>query len=124
MNTKIIIAATVAALSLATTAFAAEGEGRGQQFPSYAFADSTPLSNTGSSQYQGYTDNQPAVSFNNATLPQRGQNGSLETANSLPRGFENGTVTYTQAQAVNQWFAQQADHRFALQQAALNGRRG
>ena len=100
MNTKLIIAATVAAFSLATSAFA--GEGAGDPFPYRA----APL----------------VTNFDNATLPENGQNGPVQSANSLPRGAMEGTVAYTQAQSVNHWYAQQADHRFAQQ--AAQGRNG
>ena len=101
MNTKIIIAVTVAALSLATTAFAAD---------------------TGSQQYPAPN---PALSFapqGDPVLMENGQNRPVETANSLPRGFENGTADYRDAQSVNQWFAQQADHRFAQAHPASSPR--
>lgn len=105
MNTKIIIAATVAALSLATTAFAGEGNG--------SFS-----ADVGSQHYPAEVQ---ALSFNGVpTLPENGQNGAVQTANSLPVGFENGTVNYTQAQSVQRWYAQAADRRFALTQAAAN----
>ena len=94
MNTKIAIALSVAALSLATTAFAAEG---------------TPASV------------QPVAAFDNSTLPENGQNGPVESANSLPRGFENGTAAYMTAQSVNRWYAQQAEHRFAQADTAPRG---
>ena len=117
MNTKLIIAATVAALSLATTAFA-EGEGNGDPFPVHTAAiASGPVAfarDTGSQQYPAYN---PALSWSEAsqvTLPPNGSQGPVQTANSLPSGFENGTVAYTEAQSVNRWFAQQADHRFAM----------
>ena len=123
MNTKIIIAVTVAALSLATTAFAGEGQTRdqlvsptpayGAYAPSYGAGASLPGVQTGSEQYQGYTPGQPVIAFNNATLPANGQNGPVQTANSLPRGFEDGTPTYMEAQSVNRWFAMQAQHHFA-----------
>ena len=129
MNTKIIIAATVAALSLATTAFAGEGQTRDQLIPptpligaaseTYGFGATVPGVQTGSQQYQGYTPGQVSVGFNNATLPENGQNGAVQTANSLPRGFEDGTPTYMEAQSVNHWFAMQAQHRFAQRQALL-----
>jgi hypothetical protein len=113
MNTKIIIAATVAALSLATTAFAGEG-GRPEPFTgTLGQANSSSfVADTGSQQYP--TPN-PAFSFQplgEPTLPENGQNGPVQTADSLPRGFENGTVAFTQAQSVERWYAQQADHRF------------
>ena len=134
MNTKIVIAVTVAALSLATTAFAGEGQTRDQLIPptpsygaaspTYGFGASVPGVQTGSQQYQAYNPGQPMVAFNNATLPENGQNGPVQTANSLPRGFEDGTPTYMEAQSVNRWFAQQAEHRFAQQQRLLAATRG
>ena len=93
MNTKIIIAATVAAMSLATTAFAA-GEGRGGPTPA---AQTTYY----------------AAGLNNATLPEDGQNGAVESPNSVPKGAMVGTEAYRYAQSVDRYFAQQADHRFA-----------
>ena len=87
MNTKIIIAATVAALSLATTAFA--GEANNEPFP---------LSVGIGSNGQTFV----------AMLPETG---------GLPAGALNGTSAYEQAQSLNRWYAQQADHRFAQQRA-------
>ena len=120
MNTKLIIIATVAALSLSTTAFA-EGEGNGDPFPfraqpqtAYvALPTSAATADVGSQQYPAAN---PALSFasNGAPiLPENGSNGPVQTANSLPVGFEEGTVPYMQAQSINRWYAQQADHRFA-----------
>ena len=116
MNTKLIIVATVAALSLSTTAFA-EGEGNGDPFPFRAQPQTAYMNATtadvGSQQYPAAN---PALSFasNGAPiLPENGSNGPVQTANSLPVGFEQGTVAYMQAQSINRWYAQQADHRFA-----------
>ncbi len=78
MNTKLAIALSVAALSLATTAFAGEGHGAPALSQTHAI-------------------------FDNTTLPENGQNGPVQTANSLPRGFEQGTVTYAQAMSVRNW---------------------
>ncbi len=96
MNTKLAIALSVAALSLATTAFAGEGHGAPALSQTHAI-------------------------FDNTTLPENGQNGPVQTANSLPRGFENGTAAYMTAQSVNRWYAQQADHRFAEAATAPRG---
>ena len=74
MASKLLIATTVAVLSLATTAFAA-GTGYG---------------------------------FDNTTLPENGQNGAVQSPNSLPPGFYNGTPQQLRADAANRWFAQQA----------------
>ena len=115
MHTKIVIAATVAALSLATTAFAAEGAG--DPFPfsaATAPAQVTAARDTGSAQYPAYN---PALSWSESaqmTLAPNGSEGAVQTANSLPTGAMEGTVTYMQAQSVNTWVAQQAERRFAL----------
>ena len=118
MNTKLIIIATVAVLSLSTTAFA-EGEGNGDPFPFRAqpqtayVTGSVATADVGSQQYPAAN---PALSFasNGAPiLPENGSNGPVQTANSLPLGFEQGTVAYMQAESINRWYAQQADHRFA-----------
>ena len=102
MNTKIVIALSIAALSLATTAFA-EGEGSGQP---------------GLAQSQAYFTQQPVVTFDNTVLPSLSHSGAVQTANSLPRGFENGTVEFTQAQLLNRYEAQRSANRYAQQQAA------
>ena len=83
MVSKLLVVSTVAALSLATTAFAA-----------------TP----------GYS-----AGFDNATLPENGQNGAVQSANSLPPGFDNGTTQQLYAQSVNRWFAQQGASRHYAQ---------
>jgi hypothetical protein len=40
-------------------------------------------------------------------LPTTGSQAPVQTANSLPRNFEDGTVPYEQAQSVQRYFAQQ-----------------
>ena len=86
MNTKLIIAATVAALSLATTAFAAEGNGN--PFPFRAPGETTyttqAVRDTGTSQYPYANPALSVPSLAQATLPENGAQGSVETANSLP----------------------------------------
>ena len=114
MNTKILITATVAALSLASTAFA--GEGAGDPFPYRA--PTTPTSvmmsaDTGSAQYPAFNPALSTPPLGEPTLPENGQNGIVETANSLPKGAMDGTVQDRYAQSVNRWFASQATHRFA-----------
>ncbi|GAC1336721.1 MAG: hypothetical protein NVSMB18_00410 [Acetobacteraceae bacterium] len=44
---------------------------------------------------------------NGAVLPSAGSQSEVETANSLPVGFENGTVPYQQAQSIARYFAQE-----------------
>ncbi len=44
-------------------------------------------------------------------VPVTGSQGGVETANSLPRGFREGTVAYAQEQSVQRYFAAQAAAR-------------
>ena len=125
MNTKIMIAVTVAAFSLATTAFAA-GEGGNDRLqapaPQFQAAASGWSADTGSQQYPAPNPALSVAPFGEPTLPENGQNGPVQTANSLPVGFENGTAAYQYAQSVNRFFAQQADHRFAQSHPAISPR--
>ena len=119
MNTKLIIAATVAALSLSTAAFAeGGGEGSGNPFPFHAAGVTTYASGSrdvGSNQLPALNGG-VVSSWSQATLPENGQNGEVATANSLPAHAMEGTVAYAQAERVNQYFAQQAQHAFAQAQ--------
>ena len=99
MSSKLMIAAAVATMSLATTAFAGQN------------------SASDSAGGAGYT-----VGFDNATLPENGSQGAVQSANSLPPGFATGTVPYMQAQSVNRWYASQAArHHYAELQHAPTG---
>ena len=96
MHTKIMIAATVAALSLATTAFAGEG-----------------------GEFLANSQAPVITQFDNTVLPPLGSEGSVESANAVPAGAMNGTAQLMYAQSVNRWFALQADHRFAQRNSRL-----
>lgn len=87
MNYKMMAAASLLSLGVATAAFA--GEGNNEPFP---------LSFSIGANSQTYL----------STLPD---------ANGLPLGALNGTPSYRQAQSVTRSYAQQADHPFAQQQA-------
>ena len=104
----IIAAVAVLGLSFAP-AFAAEGN-------SEPFANNTTTAgtriirqpqalDTGSAQYPNVVgrpgSNLPLLAGN--VLPSNGSEGAVQTANSLPRGFEQGTVVYAQAQSINSW---------------------
>ena len=89
MTNRLMIAAMLA-LSLAAPVAAYAGEGNNELNPL-----SVSISNSGNSV----------------------QVSTLPLSNGLPVGALNGTVAYHQAQSLNRWYAQQADHRFALQQA-------
>lgn len=113
MNTKIIIATTVAALSLATTAFA--GEGNSSAASPYTAG---LVADTGAAQYPAAPAALTLSGLNNVALPQNGQESSVESPNAVPPGAMVGTQGYMYAQSVNRYFAQQADIRFAQARAA------
>jgi hypothetical protein len=93
---KTLIAAAAMSL-LAGAAFA--GEGNGDPFP---FAAPTRPVQTGPLAYHGvpayqnpYPFSVPNVGWNTeAVLPTNGSQGVVQTANSLPAGFANGTTAY------------------------------
>jgi len=67
--------------------------------PSYAGPD------VGSNQYP-HVAGRPGTNLtalDDEVLPTNGSQGPVQTANSLPRGFEKGTVAYAQAQSVHNW---------------------
>ena len=121
MNTKLMIAATVAALSLATTAFAQGGSQDSFRVPGQTIY-AAPTADTGSQQYPASSAVGEVTALNNAVVPPNGSEGAVESANSLPAGAMVGTAQYAYAQSVNQYFAQQQQHRFAAtHQAQPNG---
>ena len=111
-----ILAAAILSLGAATFAPAyAEGEGNGEPFPvSIALGQNAPSTYTygyghrdvGSAQYPDVTGN-PGSNLsalaNNDVLPAQSNEAIVQTANSLPRGFEDGTVAYAQAKSINAW---------------------
>ena len=87
MKIKMMAAALLMSVGTATAAFA--GEGNNEPFPL-----SISIGANGQTDF--------------STLPD---------ANGLPVGALKGTPLYSQAQSATRWYAQQADHRFAQQQA-------
>jgi len=108
---KLSIAASAALVGLGLTATnpALAGEGNGEPFPQ-SFGV-TRLSNRvardiGHSQYPDVTGrpgSNLSVLADGQVLPAPGNEQALQTANSLPRGAEDGMVTYTQGTAVLHW---------------------
>lgn len=110
---KIIFAgAALLSLGLATPAFAGEANyepfNNNRSTLSTTYTGSSPMAvtaDTGSAQYPS-TPGRPGTALlglNNDVLPSNGSEGAVQTANSLPRGFEQGTVTYAQARSVQNW---------------------
>jgi hypothetical protein len=105
---KSLVAA--AALSLvAGTAFA--GEGNGDPFPFQAPGNTVATATVAHlppHDTDPFPFRAPGVPWSAAQmLPGNGSDGSMQTANSLPPNFENGTSAYEQAQSVGRYLAQQ-----------------
>jgi hypothetical protein len=103
-----IAAVAVLGLSLAAPAFAAEGNS--EPFPNDMTVGTRVLrqaqaADVGSAQYPNVIGRPGSDLYGLAgdVLPSDGSEGAVQTANSLPRGAEEGTVTYAQAQSVNHW---------------------
>lgn len=99
----IFVAATLLAL-LGGVAQAAEGNS--EPFPNRAATGpvvaNQVLRDTGSEATPSYGPGVTALTQGDV-LPTNGSNSIVQTANSLPRGFEDGTVAYAQAQRVQRW---------------------
>ena len=103
-RTKLAFAVLMIAAAPVGAAFA--GESNGEPFPNYAAGDTVianpVLSDTGSQATPSYGPGVTVLTQGDV-LPTDGSNGVLQTANSLPPGFEDGTVAYAQAQSVQHW---------------------
>jgi hypothetical protein len=118
MNSKLIIAATVAGLSLATSAFA--GEGNGDPFPFHPSLATISVGgaarDTGAAQYPNGTNGYATINtqFGQPSLANNGgAEAGIQTANSLPVNALVGTAAYADAQRVNDWFTRQTNNRLA-----------
>lgn len=111
MRTTLIAAA--AALSLFAINAAHAGEGNGEPFlfraPGLTALATlqTLAADTGSTAYPDLAGRPSRVVTAGAgLLPAAGSEGVVQTANALPRGAMEGTVTYTQARSVQRYLAQ------------------
>jgi len=113
---KMTILAALAVMSLGL-APAMAAEGNGDPFPNTASAAvghtvlAAPLvADTGSAAYPNFAgypgSNLPALAGD--VLPSNGSEGAVQTANSLPAHFEEGTVAYAQANRVHNWMVAHA----------------
>lgn len=100
---------TAAVLSLFAGPVLAEGEGNGDPFPFQAArqvtAGSPFATETGSAAYPQITGNTTQPSALARLEPASGSEAILQTAGSLPRGFDNGSIASTQASSVNRYLA-------------------
>ncbi len=130
---RMTILAAVAVMSLgAVPAMAAEGNG--EPFPNNAgsiwthTAPTAPrFADTGSAAYPSLAgrpgSDLPRLA--GAVLPANGSEGAIQTANSLPAHFEEGTVAYAQANRVHNWMvAHELRNRAAYAAATATNRPG
>lgn len=120
MNTNLTIAlAAAVSLLFATGAFAAS-----EDYPAPLTHEPTvsvqALVNTQSSEaYPTFSSALSTPSLAGTDVAENnGSESSVQSPNSLPARFEVGTEAYNDQQIQNRWFAQQAQHRFALRQVA------
>ena len=112
------IIAVIAALGIGAFSLgpAFAGEGNGEPFDNNAAVLPTRTANlfparsyagpdVGSNSYPHVAGRPGAnlTALDNEVLPANGSQGPVQTANSLPRGFEEGTVAYAQARSVHNW---------------------
>jgi hypothetical protein len=115
---KTLVFAAAAALSLvAASAQAASGVGNGDPFPFRAAAmtvvSPSSYTDTGSVAYPNIAGraSQLVTADGSDGVPITGGQTGVETANSLPRGFREGTVTYAQEHSVQRYAAAQVAAR-------------
>lgn len=110
MKAYVVLAAV--SLVLPAGGALAEGEGGGDPFPFRAaplvMAGQPFVSDTGSEAYPTAARTRERPSALGLLEPGTGSETPVQTAQSLPLRFNEGTVAYTQAEAVNQHFALQA----------------
>lgn len=122
MKTTLLAAAAAFSFAAATAQAAsggAAGVGNGDPFPFRAPGITTVVVNppasvdTGSIAYPDLTGrpSQVVAAGGPDGVPMTGSQAGVETANSLPRGFREGTVAYAQEQSVRRYFAAQAAAR-------------
>jgi hypothetical protein len=110
--TKFTLLAAAALMSFGAAAItpAFAGEGNGDPFPATSFSTTRlphqVARDVGQNQYPdvvGRAGSNLTTLANDQALPAPGNNQPVQSANSLPRGFEDGTVTYAQAMSVQNW---------------------
>ena len=109
MSLKAAFTTAVAVLGLFAGPVLAESEGNGDPFPFQAGVQATAGSpfatETGSTAYPQATGNTTQPSALARLEPASGSEAIVQTAGSLPRGFDNGSVASTQARIVNRYLA-------------------
>lgn len=104
MKSTLLVAVSVLSLAVGS---ARAGEGNGEPFRLVGAGDTVvanPFAPDTGSETPLRFDVGPSVRVTAGdVLPTNGSEGVVQTANSLPRGFEAGTVAYAQAESVKRW---------------------
>jgi hypothetical protein len=116
MKTMLLAAAAVLSLPVGAALAASPYNVLGNPVPFSAPATSVvaapPSSDTGSQAYQGSAPGPALPVVEGTVLPTNGSDGIVQTANSLPPGFERGTAGLTQDQSVDRYLqAEAAQHQ-------------
>lgn len=110
--TKFTLLAAAAMMSFGAAAItpAFAGEGNGDPFPAASFSTTRlphqVARDVGQNQYPdvlGRPGSNLTTLSNDQVLSAPGNNQPVQSSNSLPRGFEQGTVTYAQTMSVQNW---------------------
>ena len=117
MNKIVIAAVSALALSGIAQARAEGGLAEVERPATTGTVLSAPsLRDTGSETYQGFSGPSVPV-MSGQVLQPNGSEGIVQTANSLPPGFLNGTPDYQYAQSVQRYFAARADREMLARAA-------
>jgi hypothetical protein len=110
VNRIITAAITVLMLSSLTPAFAESNNLSAVEHPATGIILGSPPSiATGSDSYPDFVTSQAVPVIAGGILPTNGSEGPVQTANSLPPGFTDGTEAVMYAQSVQRTFAAQAE---------------
>ena len=116
MSMRIVLAAAAVAVSLSAGQAFAEGEGGRDPFLFQAapqiVAGRAFVTDAGTEAYPRLTGSATQPSSLAQLEPAAGSEAPIQTANSLPRGFEEGTVAYAQAQSLNRYMASVQNARY------------
>lgn len=109
---KITLIAAIAALALGAAASAQAGEANNEPFPvpgagAYVLANPATVADTGSQAFPAFAGQGGMAVAASETIQPNSSQAEVESANSLPRGFAEGTVAYAQAQSVRHYLEAQ-----------------
>ena len=109
MKTHLVLAVAVLSLGLTTVQAYAEGEGNGDPFPFQAptqpYSVAAFAADTASNPYPDLSGRPTQQPSETRMLAAGGSEAPVQSASSLPRGFDEGTVAYVQARSLERYAA-------------------